>query len=227
MLPFCKNYLEGMGFTNVYTTSEEKKELTRLIRELKPRIVFIESCFYNASTPYMLGRLLREIPKLNICAFSIGEFPDDLAVWFYFHGVKSYINFRDGIETAVSALEQIKTGNGFFPPPVRELIDCFSEWPKIVFDMSDRQKEVLFCLCLGFKLKEIEKDLDIGQRTVEWHLKCLYEIFHVHSKGALATAAWCLDLFTKKDACFYGKKLKKTVLPQWAVIKQTCSRRGI
>jgi hypothetical protein len=89
MLPVCKCYLKAVGFQNVVLTSEEKDSLNFVINELKPRLVFIESCFYEAVTPYMTGRLLRDFPKLRIVAFSVGEFPNDLAMWFYFYGVKN------------------------------------------------------------------------------------------------------------------------------------------
>jgi hypothetical protein len=82
----CLNNAGSINRTAV--TSEEKDSLNFVINEQKPRPVFIESCFYEAVTPYMTGRLLRDFPKLRIVPFSVGEFPDDLAMWFYFHGVK-------------------------------------------------------------------------------------------------------------------------------------------
>ncbi|MDR2792522.1 MAG: hypothetical protein LBB61_02490 [Treponema sp.] len=88
MLPVCKYYLKAVGFQNAVLTSEEIDSLNFVINEQKLRLVFIERCFYEAVTPYMIGRLLRDFPKLRLVAFSIGEFPDDLTMWFYFHGVK-------------------------------------------------------------------------------------------------------------------------------------------
>lgn len=228
ILPTWKRYLEDFGFRDVSVTSEEKNELARFIKELKPGIVFIESCFYQAGTPYMLGRLLRDIPKLNICVFSIGEFSDNLALLFFFHGVKSYINFREGIELAVSALEQIRTGNTFFSPAVKKLIDYLPEYPDFAFDVSGRQMEVLVLLSNGFKPHEIGAGLFISKRTVDKHIEELYEIFHVHGKEELATIARDLNLITRNDICFSYNKPEKIVLPpQLAVINRTCTRRSM
>jgi hypothetical protein len=40
--------------------------------------MLVESGFYHACTPYMMGRLLKLFPKLNIAAVSLGEYPDGL-----------------------------------------------------------------------------------------------------------------------------------------------------
>jgi DNA-binding NarL/FixJ family response regulator len=224
--PDFKHYLETFGFQDVEATSEEKKRLCRLIGEMKPRIVFIESCFYSCATPYMMGRLLRDMPRLRIAAFSIGEFSDDLALWFYFHGLKGYLNCREGKDEFDYGLEEIRKGREYFSPGVRGLIDLYSEWPEIHLDVTRRQMETLLFLCNGFMTKEIANYLNVSRRTVEWHLKELYGIFHVHTKEELIKAAVYLDLFTKKDMSFYGGTWKPPSLPEWAAAKQMLSRRG-
>jgi hypothetical protein len=71
----------------------------------------------------MTGQMLKRFPKLNIAAVSLGEFPDYLAAWFYFHGVKSYINWWDGYEEFYKGLEIVRQGGAYISPAVTSLRD--------------------------------------------------------------------------------------------------------
>jgi DNA-binding NarL/FixJ family response regulator len=204
LLPAYKACLEKAGFRGVSVTSCEKDGLNRLINELKPRHLFMESCFYECATPYMMGRLLRDMPYLNITAFSIGEFPDDLAMWFYFHGVKSYVNLQDGIREIARGLKMVLAGEEYWPPKVQGRIDLRNEIPDTQTGITPRQREVLRMLCNGFKVTEIGYNLHISKRTVENHKQDMYELFHVRNESELIRIAYYLDLFKKSELCFYG-----------------------
>jgi DNA-binding NarL/FixJ family response regulator len=214
ILPFWKYYLKIVGFQNVAMTSEEKDSLNWVINEQKPRLVFIESCFYEAATPYMTGRLLRDFPKLRIVAFSVGEFPDDLAMWFYFYGVKSYINFRDGMCEFKRGIQKILRGDEFRSKKVQRRIDLRTAIPKPAYSFTNRQMEVLLLLCNGFTTDEIGEALHISVRTVEKHKSDLYAVFHVRNERELIRIAYYMDLFKKDELCFYGGRWEAPPLPE-------------
>ncbi|MDR3170433.1 MAG: LuxR C-terminal-related transcriptional regulator [Treponema sp.] len=216
ILPFWRYYLKIVGFQNVVVTSEEKDSLVRVINDMKPRLVFIESCFYEAATPYMTGRLLRDFPKLRIAAFSVGEFPDDLAVWFYFHGVKNYINFRDGMCEFKRGIQKILLGEEFRSKKVQRRIDLRTEIPKPAYSFTNRQMEVLLLLCNGFTTDEVGDVLHISRRTVETHKTDLYAVFHVRNERELIRVSYYMDLFKKDELCFYGGKWEVPPLPESA-----------
>jgi hypothetical protein len=132
LFPYYKKRLFEAGFTEVEATKEEKDSLNTVIGELNPRLVLIDSGFYRAGTPYMTGRLVKNFPKLNIAVVSLAEFPDDLAVWFIWHGAKSYISlWDDGYEEFYKGLGEIRRGKAYISPDVRRLIDGFDEWPEL------------------------------------------------------------------------------------------------
>jgi DNA-binding NarL/FixJ family response regulator len=220
MLPVCKYYLKAVGFQNIDLTSEEKDSLNFVINELKPRLVFIESCFYEAVTPYMAGRLLRDFPKLRIVAFSVGEFPDDLAMWFYFCGVKNYINFRDGMCEFKRGIRKILRGEEFRSKKVQRRIDLRTEIPKLAYHFTNRQMEVLTLLCNGFTTIEIGEVLYISERTVEKLKTSLYAVFHVRNERELIRVAYYMDLFKKDELCFYGGRWEVAPLPEKAQKEQ-------
>jgi DNA-binding NarL/FixJ family response regulator len=221
-----KSRLEALGFTKVEVTGEEKDSLNRVIGELNPRLVLINSAFYQAATPFMTGQLLKSYPDLNIAAVSMSEYPDDLAVWFIWHGAKSYVNLWEGYEEFHYGLKEVREGKQYIAPRVRELLDGFSEWPKTGAGTTKRQMEILILLCNGQSAQEIGDKLHISKRTVEWHFDELYQLFHVRNKEELMKTVFCLDLVTKRDLCFH-REWKPRALPQWASIKQKNSGRGL
>jgi DNA-binding NarL/FixJ family response regulator len=215
---YQKRFLE-LGFKDVEATGEEKDSLNMVINEMKPHLVLVESGFYHAGTPYMMGRLLKLFPKLNIAAISIGEFPDDLAVWFYFHGVKSYVNLWEGYEEFHKGLQIVRQGGAYISPKVQKLIDEFPEWPDTDDKDTKRLMEVLILLCRGFVPDDIGASLQISRNTVNYHLKKLYRMFHVKNREGMVGMAWELGLVTANDTCFYNRKDTIEPLPDWAKIK--------
>jgi hypothetical protein len=92
LYPFFEKWLAKFGFTNFEITGEKRDSLNAIINEKKPRLVLVESDFYECSTPYMLGKLRKTFSKLNIAVVSIFcKIPDDLAMWLIYNGVRSYI----------------------------------------------------------------------------------------------------------------------------------------
>jgi DNA-binding NarL/FixJ family response regulator len=224
LFSYIKKQLENVGFPNVVVTGEEKDSLNMLINDMKPCFVIVESWFYHAATPYMMGRLLKLYPKLNITAITICEFPDDLAAWFIWHGVKSYVNMQEGIEEFYQGLEEVRKGKEYITPQVQYFIDQAAEWPEATLDVKKRQMEVLILLCKGFTPEHIGQELQISKRTVDWHLGELYRMFHVKNREEMVALAWELDLVTKNDMWFYGRTRTIDPLPVWAAAKQKTGR---
>jgi DNA-binding NarL/FixJ family response regulator len=225
LFPYYQRRLLELGFKDVEATGEEKDSLNFVINEVKPRLVMVDSGFYHAGTPYMMGRLLKTFPKLNIAAVSMGEFPDTLAVWFIWHGVKSYVNFWEGYEKFHEGLQEIRKGNAYITRNVRRLIDLFPEWPQTRNkDIPKRQMETLVLLCNGFISEHIGNSMHVTGRTITTNLDKLNQTFHVKNREALVSMAWGLGIVTDKDMCFYDRKGDTGPLPEWAAAKKRMNK---
>jgi DNA-binding NarL/FixJ family response regulator len=225
LFPHYRKRFEELGFLNVDITGEEKDSLNRVINEKKPALVVVGSVFYKAGTPYMMGRLLKSFPKLNIAVVNLVDYPDDLAAWFIWHGVKSYVNVREGYEEFHHGLQEVRQGRSYISPNVQRLMDGFSEWPKTANDVTRRQMEVLIMTCSGFTPESIAGTLHVSRATVNWHLQELFNTFHVENRGKLMRTAFALKLVTDRDLVFYDWEMVVDPLPEWAVIKQKMNRR--
>jgi DNA-binding NarL/FixJ family response regulator len=182
LLPFYKTFFEGIGFRDVHTTGKEKDGLNMVINELKPRNIFIESSFYSIATPYMVGLLHKKFRKINITAVTTDDFPDNMAVWFLFHGAKSYVNLLDSVDELKKGLIQIRNGENYISHSVQDIINKITEWPECNSKVTKRQKEILFMICNGYSRERIGEQLHIARTTICFHIQDLLHKFHVHSK---------------------------------------------
>jgi DNA-binding NarL/FixJ family response regulator len=225
IFPEVKQRLEYLGFTDVDITAEERDSLNMVINEKKPRLVLVGSGFYQAGTPNMMGELLERFPELNIAAVSVHDFPDALAAWFIWHGVKSYVNLWEGREEFHRGLQEVRQGRQYISPNIQRLLDLFPEWPDTKSKVTKRQMEIIVFLCNGYAPEHIGDEMHITGRTVSTHLENLYEIFHVKNRGEMVARAWQLDLVTKDDMRFFDRKEKAGPLPEWAAVRQKMNRR--
>jgi DNA-binding NarL/FixJ family response regulator len=225
LFPRIEKRLEILGFTDVDITAEEKDSLNMIINEKKPRLVLVGSGFYQAGTPNMMGELLERFPGLNIAAVTVHDFPDALATWFIWHGVKSYLNLWEGYDEFHRGLEEVRQGKQYISPNIQRLLDLFPEWPDTKSKITKRQMEILVFLCNGYIPEHIGDEIHVTRRTVSNHLEGLYKTFHVKNREEMVARAWELDLVTKEDMRFIDRKEKAGPLPEWAVIRQKMNRR--
>jgi DNA-binding NarL/FixJ family response regulator len=198
--------MEDLGFRQVVITGEEKDSLNMVINELKPRLVMVGSAFYQAGTPLMMRQLLKRFPRLNIAAVSVNEYPDRIAAWFIFYGVKSYLNLWEGYDEFHRGLQMVREGSEYISPQVRDVIDRFSEWPDTANEVSPRLMEVLVLLCNGFSAESIGSELHLSRKTVYNDMDKLYRIYNVHNRDELVARAWELKLVTEKDMRFFDRR---------------------
>ena len=200
-------------YPKVFVTDADKDGLNFLINDLKPKLVLIEAAFYYCSTAYMMSQLIRKFPDLNIAAVSIAPYPADLAMWFIFNGVKSYINYDDGAEEFFKGLEYIRDGRMVISASVQDRIDNIREKPDPASSVSMRQFEVLKLTCNGFTELEISDTLFISESTVTRHKENIYQALNVRNEKELIVEALHLDLVKQEELIFrhkdYGLKYKK------------------
>jgi DNA-binding CsgD family transcriptional regulator len=216
---------KGLGYANLTFTSADRDALNMMIAKGEPGLLMVDSDFYMGGTPYMVGELHGRFPELNIAVVSWMDYPLSQAVWFIWEGAKSFANLWEGLDEFRRGLLLVREGRQYISPKVRRLIDGFDVWPKTDhLSESKRHKECLFMLCGGMKPEQIGKMLHITRKTVNNHLRKMYEIFHVGGRDEMVAFAWMNKLVTEKDIRFYYRKPKKIRLPEWAVVKKKCDR---
>jgi DNA-binding NarL/FixJ family response regulator len=218
--PHFKTLLEAFGFPDVHVTDKDKDGLNMEINELNPDYVFIGSNFYDCGTPYMVRQMLNAFEGLNIAVLNASPFSDEIATWFKFYGINTYIKIADGPEELQQGLRCFLEGKEYIAPDVQYILDELGVWPEVPDKATRRQKEVYLMLCCGFSIKRIEDDLQISKTTVELHIRELMKIFNSRGREELIKAARCLDIFGKQDLCFNDTSYINIKLPEWAVTQR-------
>jgi DNA-binding NarL/FixJ family response regulator len=219
-----KGWLEASGFEDVAVTGKENEELNKAICNKNPRLVIIDSLFYQDGTPNRIGELVKLFPELNIAVVSFHDFSERRAPWFIWEGAKSYLSLWEWYGEFKRCLRIVREGGQYISPKVQRLIDHCGEWPDTKSKMTKRQKECLIMLCCGIIPLQIGEILNISLSTVYNHLNSLYRAFHVGSREEMVALAWEMELVTPKDIRLYNKKKERLLLPEWAAVKQKCDR---
>jgi DNA-binding NarL/FixJ family response regulator len=222
-----KAWLEKMGFEDVSITGMKNDALNTVICNKKPRLVIIDSWFYQDGTSRRIGELLKLFPKLNIAVVSLHDFPLSNAPWFIWEEAKSYLHLWEGYGEFKRGFQLVREGKAYVTPKVQNLIDRCGEWPDIRNKMTKRQKECLVMLCCGLTQYQIGEVLNISRSTVNNHLYSLYSAFHVRNRSEMVALAWEMELVTAKDIQLYNRKKERRgdgLVPQWAVVKRKCDR---
>ena len=220
-----KEQLESLGFRNVVVTAAERDALNMLIAELNPRLVMMNSRFYEIGTPYMMGELLRLHTKTKMAAISLDDYPLNRAVFFLFQGVKSYVDRWDGMKEFNKGLRLLRDGEDYVSPLVDKISKSIDPWPDVNSKPTKRLLECLLMLCCGYRVQRMCEKLCLGRSTVENHLHRLYEIFNVEGREEMVALAWRLHLVCDEDIKFYDDRTLDFTLPDWAEQKKEIDRR--
>jgi DNA-binding NarL/FixJ family response regulator len=209
-----KKRFETLGFPDVTLTAAGRDGLYFAIDELKPDVLVMCAKFYQCSTPYMMGCIHKEFPKLYLAAISIGEYPADLAMYFFLNGVKGYASTFEGLEQFYEGVEAMRNRKEFIPVSVQERIDLRKEYPAPARILTPVTTEVLRCICNGFSKEDIADNLAISERTVENHRKELYRSLNARNAADLFLAALELGIVTKDELVFRHRQFECTPLPE-------------
>ncbi len=210
---YFKMKLEGFGFTNVHTTDIDRDGLSFLINDIQPDAVIMCARFYECSTPYMMGMLHQEFPKLYLSVFSVGAYPTDRAMYFIINGAKAYVCTADGVQQWHEGMEAIRNRRSFIPASVQERIDARIEYPAPAKKLTPIRVEVLRCICNGFKKEDIADTLAICKATVENHKKEIYRSLNARNDFDLFVEALELGIVTKEELVFHHRNFECTPLP--------------
>ena len=211
---YYKKRFEALGFPNVTLTALDKDALNSLIRELKPSLVMMGARFYQCCTPFLMGELHKNFPKIKMGAVCIGEYPADLAMYFILNGINSYVTSFEGIEQFYRGIDEISKGREYISPEVVERIDMRRDYPMPAGKISDRHREVIRLICCGFRDIEIADTLHISRRTVDNHKTEIFTYLNVRCAVELIIAALTLKIVPLEELYFYPKDYTLNPLPE-------------
>lgn len=102
-------------------------------------------------------------------------------------GACSYLSKRTSLKQIREALIIVSRGGSYMTPSIaRKVVEHFNDTPKpIGSTLSARQQEIATALVDGMSYKMVAEHLGISIDTVRSHIKKIYQILEINSKGEL------------------------------------------
>jgi len=102
-------------------------------------------------------------------------------------GACSYLSKRVSLVTIRDAVLTVNRGGSYMSPSIaRKVVEHFTPIPKKEDGpLTSRQQEIVDCIVNGLSYKMTADKLGISLDTVRTHIKHIYEILQINSKGEL------------------------------------------
>jgi DNA-binding NarL/FixJ family response regulator len=125
-------------------------------------------------------------PKTQFMMITVYE-DDDMIFKSLEAGASGYLLKNSSVSQIAQAVIDLHQGGSPMSPGIaRKVLNTFKESPKDhkpdYQNLTEREKEIVDHLSLGFRYKEIADQLNIGSATVRTHIQNIYQKLHVQSR---------------------------------------------
>ena len=159
----------------------------------------LDAIFMDLSMPGMGGMAAllefgKRYPELPVIVLSSSENPDDIRRALS-AGALGYVPKSDQPQTLLLALQLVLAGNVYVPPLLfrHTCGRADRSYDRRASDsqtsLTQRQTEVLKCVCDGLSNKEIARVLALSDKTVKAHITAIFKALGVVNRTQAALAA--------------------------------------
>jgi two-component system, NarL family, response regulator NreC len=160
-------------------------------RSLKPDVVLMDVVMPGGSGLDVIPALLQERPQMKVLVLSMQDDPRYVREAFA-AGATGYVLKEAADVEVVAAVREVARGGRYVHPELgARLIAAEADAARKASEdpLSDREREVLRLLALGYTNSEIAKQLFISVRTAETHRAHIMTKLHLSSRAALVRYA--------------------------------------
>lgn len=173
-------------------SASEASAATDLIVEREPDIVLLDVQFPGGGGAAVIEAVKPKLPDLKFLAFTVSTSAEDV-VRLFKAGVDGYIvKTTDGHELE----EQIDKALAGGRPVSRYVaghllkIDEVASGESEIESLTPREREVVTLIARGFKYREVAEELGISQKTLETHMKHVFDKLGVASRSEVTRLAF-------------------------------------
>ena len=147
-----------------------------------PDVILLDINLPGLSGIEGIGRIKAFTPKTHIIMLTILD-ASEVVYDSFRAGASGFLLKNTPLDGVTAAVREASQGGMLMPPGVAEkVLDFFKEMgPKIDYNLTPREKEVLGEMVKGYIQKEIAARLFVAVNTVNTHVQRIYEKLHVHS----------------------------------------------
>jgi len=171
--------------------ASEVEPAIEMIRERVPDVVLLDVHMPGGGGRAVLEAVLKTHPDIRFLALSVSDNPEDV-VDVVQAGARGYVTKTVFTEELLDAIDRVSAGDAVFSPRLAGFVlDAFSSVKVADVDtdldsLSDREREVLRLIALGYTYKETANALHIAPKTVESHVSSVLRKLHLTNRHQLA-----------------------------------------
>jgi DNA-binding NarL/FixJ family response regulator len=157
-----------------------------VFQKAKPDIVIMDIGLPDISGIEGVRTLKNNFDNIQILMFTV--FEDDEKIFEAIReGASGYLLKKTRPQEIIDAIRELNQGGSPMSPSVaRRVIQYFhggSQLKEEDFQLTTREKEILFSLVDGLSYKKIADKYYLSVHTIRKHISNIYEKLHVHSKS--------------------------------------------
>ncbi|MFZ4474190.1 MAG: response regulator [Saprospiraceae bacterium] len=165
----------------------DAKDVKNIVLKLKPNVILMDIDMPGINGIEATVVVKHYVPETEVIILS--QFSDDIKVINAIKaGATGYLLKGSDTDKVVASIRLVAEGGSPMNAWVaREILEIFRKTltgssGSELDELSDREKEVLECMCKGMSYKEIGTSLHIAVNTVRSHARKIYEKLQVNSK---------------------------------------------
>jgi DNA-binding NarL/FixJ family response regulator len=181
---------QASGIVVVGEVSDGREALAQ-IESLQPVVAVIDCQLPGLSGPEIAAEVQRRALRTQLVALS--AYRDETFVrGMITAGAAGYLVKEEAPARIVAAIRAAARGDGWFSPSVAGWVGRYvRQAPGDQTNLTEREKAVLWLVARGKTNKEIAQQLDVAERTVEFHMSNILRKLDVASR--VEAAMWARD----------------------------------
>jgi DNA-binding NarL/FixJ family response regulator len=177
-------------FDVLLTETNIGKALPRTCQTLSPDVLLLEVATHSSSSLRVPASVLTVVPDARILVLSTNDNATYVRAVFA-TGALGYILKAAAQSELFQAVKQVYRGRRFLDPRLSNSVPDHLLSPITAATgqrgkhLSRREIEVLRAIALGFTTKEISKELDLSEKTVQTYRERIYKKLALHTRADL------------------------------------------
>lgn len=185
-----KKLLAAEDDLKVVAQADDAAEILRLCARFHPDVLFVQAEIPGDGLESFLGQVRHDSPSSKI-VLTASLIADEAALRAVKAGASGVILKSTNPELFVKCARRVMEGEVWLPKKqVAKLVgETQSQQARPVDTLTRREKAVISCLILGWRNREIGRQLAISEQTVKNHLRSIYDKVGVSDRLELALYA--------------------------------------
>jgi two-component system response regulator NreC len=197
-----RRLLEAEDDIQVEDEAGNAYDAVRLARLHKPDVILLDVVMPGGNGLDAIPDILEAAPNAHILALSMQDDPSYVRHAFAV-GAKGYVLKEAADDELLAAVREVAKGGNYVDHQLGSRLaahDAKAEAEQEADPLSDREREVLKLLALGYTNQEISKQLYISVRTAETHRARIMQKLRLTTRAELVRVAIERGLLAEDDA---------------------------